>query len=182
MKLLWEDISSRIMKISSWPLQIVLKAKQICSVGNNQVQPAAVEVMIKLWELREFIFIQAEGIPSVIPVQPCAIENEVTSGITLVHILVVFAESSRTSVLHRPRMLFSTKFAFAGHRNPRGDGGRACCYPGSRHSSSYLTCKRIQMWTQNLLHNVNSKVTSWKNIGKIASTILFSQEKVFLRL
>ena len=83
------------MKISSWPLQILLKAKQICSAGNNQVQPAAAEVMIKLWELREIILIQAEGIPFVIPGQPSAIENQVTSDLELlkVHILVVFAES-----------------------------------------------------------------------------------------
>ena len=86
--------------------------------------------------------IQAEGIPFVIPVQPCATENQVTFGITVVHNLFVCL-SSQSRCLNKTRMLLSTKFASAGHRDPRGQGCRACCYPGSRHSSPYLACKRM---------------------------------------
>ena len=99
--LLWEDMNNVALKISSWPFQIVLKAKQSCPTGNNQVQQALVEVMIKLWELREIIFIQAEGTPFVIPVQPCATENQVTFGITVVYILFVCLELT-PSVLTKP--------------------------------------------------------------------------------
>ena len=53
----------------------------------------------KVVRIKRIYFIQAEGIPSVIPVQPCAIENQVTSGITLVHILFVFAE--KTELTHK---------------------------------------------------------------------------------